>query len=197
MDKAWIMTRTGNTYDLSPTSTGPPAAAATFAPTQLERMVTRSAAGPSARQRHVQEVTVIFNLVNEPWMKYTPTSVCDRGLKPHEWTSSRLHTHVLYLESHTARYEVSRVGAVVGETEIFRLAKCTKVLTAKASRGLGVPLPESEVEVVFSDLQWEELQWGKDSVVARGKKFELSRIHFMPIKAEQEDAADAVGGPGF
>ena len=161
----------------------------------MERMVTRSAAGPAARQRHVQEVTVIFNLVNEPWMKYTPTGICDRGLKPHEWTSSRLHTHVLFLESHTARYEISRNA--IGNTpdaELFRFARCTKVLTAKAFRALGVPLPESEVEVIFDSLPWEDFQWGKDAVVVKGKKYELSRIHFMPIKAEQEDAADAVGG---
>lgn len=27
-------------------------------------------------------------------------AVADRGLKPHEWTSARLHSTVLYLESH-------------------------------------------------------------------------------------------------
>lgn len=43
----------------------------------------------------------MFNLVNEPWPKYNAQAVADRGLKPHEWTSARLHSSVLYLESHT------------------------------------------------------------------------------------------------
>jgi len=198
VEKAWIVTRTGNTYDLSPTSTGPPASAATFAPSHLERMVTRSAAGPAARQRHVQEVTVIFNLVNEPWTKYTPTAICDRGLKPHDWTSSRLHTHVLYLESHTTRYEVSRSNGPNdngSDQEVFKFAKCMKALTARASRAAGVPLPAEHVTVEFEGLQWEELQWGKDSVVIKDKKYELSRIYMMPLEAEHEDAADGIMSP--
>ena len=47
----------------------------------------------------VQEVTVMFNLVNEPWLKYNMAAVADKGLKPHEWTSAKLHSHVMYLES--------------------------------------------------------------------------------------------------
>jgi hypothetical protein len=46
-----------------------------------------------------QEVTVVFNLTNEPWLKYNMPAVADRGLKPHEWTSARLHSSVLYLEN--------------------------------------------------------------------------------------------------
>jgi hypothetical protein len=42
----------------------------------------------------------MFNLVSEPWPKYSMHAVADRGLKPHEWTSARLHSSVLYLESH-------------------------------------------------------------------------------------------------
>ena len=147
-------------------------------------MVTRSAAGPAARQRHVQEVTVIFNMVNEPWTKYTPTAICDRGLKPHDWTSSRLHSHVLYLESHTTRYEVSLVEGDTADQERFKFAKCKRILTAHGARKVGVPLPEGDVDVEFDGLQWEELQWGKDAVVVRDVKFELSRIHFMPILAD-------------
>ena len=43
---------------------------------------------------------MLFNLVNEPWPKYNMQAVADRGLRPHEWTSARLHAAVLYLESH-------------------------------------------------------------------------------------------------
>ncbi len=41
----------------------------------------------------------MFNLTNEPWLKYNMPAVADRGLKPHEWTSARLHSSVLYLEN--------------------------------------------------------------------------------------------------
>lgn len=42
----------------------------------------------------------MFNLVNEPWLKYSMGAVADKGLKPHEWTSAKLHSQVMYLESH-------------------------------------------------------------------------------------------------
>ena len=59
----------------------------------------------------LQEITLQYNLCNEPWLKYTMTAVSDRGLKPSQWASARLHSEVLYLESHRQRYELSRVDA--------------------------------------------------------------------------------------
>ena len=59
----------------------------------------------------LQEITLQYNLCNEPWLKYTMTAVSDRGLKPGQWASARLHFEVLYLESHRQRYELSRVDA--------------------------------------------------------------------------------------
>lgn len=56
-----------------------------------------------------QEVTVMFNLVNEPWPKYSLHAVADRGLRPHEWTSARLKSSVLYLESH--KWAAARGGS--------------------------------------------------------------------------------------
>ncbi len=56
-----------------------------------------------------QEITLQYNLCNEPWLKYTMTAVSDRGLKPSQWASARLHSEVLYLETHRRRYELSRV----------------------------------------------------------------------------------------
>lgn len=49
--------------------------------------------------RHAQ-VTVQYNLCNEPWVKYSMAGVADRGLAPSLWSSARLHHHTLYLETH-------------------------------------------------------------------------------------------------
>ena len=56
-----------------------------------------------------QEVTIQYNLCNEPWLKYSMAAVADRGLKPSQWTSARLHKEVLFLETLRERYELSRV----------------------------------------------------------------------------------------
>ena len=46
-----------------------------------------------------QEVTVQFNMCNEPWSKYSMQGVADRGLKPAQLTSARLHREVLFVET--------------------------------------------------------------------------------------------------
>ena len=48
----------------------------------------------------VLQVTVQYNLCNEPWVKYAMAGVADRGLAPSLWTSARMHHSVLYLETH-------------------------------------------------------------------------------------------------
>ncbi len=84
----------------------------TFVPAATERVVnTRSSAASTERKnRFKQEVTLQYNLCNEPWLKYVMASVADQGLAPSKRTSARLHGEVIYAESQTARYELSLTG---------------------------------------------------------------------------------------
>ena len=50
-------------------------------------------------------MTVVYNITNEPWLKYNMAAIADRGLKPSQWTSARFQTQVLLVE--TARYTCS------------------------------------------------------------------------------------------
>jgi hypothetical protein len=50
---------------------------------------------------YVPQVTVLYNLCNEPWSKYSLGAVADRGLRPRQWTSVRLRAEVLLLETDT------------------------------------------------------------------------------------------------
>ena len=52
-----------------------------------------------------------YNLCNEPWLKYSMQVIADRGLKPSQLTSARLHEEVLYLE--TTRYPCSPVLCIL------------------------------------------------------------------------------------
>ncbi|XP_020597270.1 uncharacterized protein LOC110037049 [Phalaenopsis equestris] len=82
----------------------------TIAPLPFERkMITRAAAASSAlsRQRFVREVSVQYNLCNEPWIKYSVSIVADRGMRKPLYTSARLKKgEVLYLETQFNRYEL-------------------------------------------------------------------------------------------
>ncbi|CAH9104130.1 unnamed protein product [Cuscuta epithymum] len=108
-----IVKKGGGTIDLEPCLTHSSTMEPTLAPVAVERtMTTRAAASNALRQqKFVREVTIQYNLCNEPWLKYSISVVADKGLKKPLFTSARLKKgEVLYLETHTRRYELCFQG---------------------------------------------------------------------------------------
>ena len=170
------------------------------APTMLlantERAVTtRSAAqGTSSKQRYAQEVTVMYNLCNEPWLKYQMHLVVDRGLSHAKWTSARMLDETLYFETACKRFELSSVptaagGAAAGgdgagaateaPEQLYRWAEVKPMPLAEARRK-GTPLPLADCDMVAGDLRWDELLWARNGVSVRGKHYPLVRLAFYP-----------------
>lgn len=178
VEKAWVVTRSGNSYDLSPLSAnmGSPQVLPTFTPGKQERMMTRSSVGYAGRQKASQEVTVVFSLSNDPWIKYSLQAVCDHGLKPHDRTSAKLKSSVLLLETYGTRYELSRQD---GDLELYVLSKCNSILSCKEYKAAGVPLPKSQKTVLEDDLQWEEIRFGVNGVWVREHSLQVLRIQFI------------------
>jgi len=183
------LTPTGATVELDASLARAPAAVPTFVQSPEARQLnTRaSAASSERRQRFVQEVTVQYNLCNEPWLKYSMSVVADRGLNHSQLTSARLRKEVLMLETHAHRYELScdqcgRVGDsdATPEEDTYRWVKARKPYTLATLTTLGLPLPDSEVEPMFAKLQWEELRWSNAGVQVQGKAFPIVRLQFMP-----------------
>lgn len=191
VERAWLVTAKGATVPLEAGAEGAPTVAATFSPAALHRSGTTRAASSTIdrRQRHLQEVTVQYNLCNEPWTKYSMATVADRGLLPSQWTSARLHRLVLYVETHRHRYEVSMVSPADGEDpgeDKYRWGRCSVPLSVVATRDQGTPLPASHLRDIVSDLSWEDFQWGPTGVHVGSETsgiqrfFALARAHFVP-----------------
>lgn len=109
VERCCIVKKGGGMIDLEPCLTHTSTVEPTLAPVVVERtMTTRAAASNALRQqRFVREVTIQYNLCNEPWIKYSISAVADKGLKKPLFTSARLKKgEVLYLESHSRRYEL-------------------------------------------------------------------------------------------
>eukprot|EP00889_Picochlorum_renovo_P003762 jgi/Picre1/30792/NNA_006152.t1 len=183
VEKAWVVTRSGNSYDLSPLSGNFSPVVPTFTPARHERMVTRSSMGPG-KQKHSQEVTVVFSMNNDPWIKYSLQAVCDQGLKPHDRTSAKLKSHVMLLETYSSRYELSPSTAASNGQEKFTFAKCKSILSCKEYRKAGIPLPMSHKDVLEDGLLWEDILWGVNNVLIRDKTYPIVRIQFMSIAEE-------------
>ncbi|KAK4764187.1 hypothetical protein SAY87_013625 [Trapa incisa] len=113
VEKCCILKKGGGMIDLEPCITHTSTVEPTLAPVAVERtMTTRAAASNALRQqRFVREVTIQYNLCNEPWIKYSLSIVADKGLKKALYTSARLKKgEVLYLETHSCRYELCFSG---------------------------------------------------------------------------------------
>jgi hypothetical protein len=129
VERCCIVKKGGGTIDLEPCLTHTSAVEPTLAPVVVERtMTTRAAASNALRQqRFVREVTIQYNLCNEPWIKYSISAVADKGLKKPLYTSARLKKgEVLYLESHSCRYELCFSGEKVAKATIAAVAHATE-----------------------------------------------------------------------
>lgn len=191
-----VTTKSGNCIHLEPCTSTMPSAIPTFIPAATERVVnTRSSAASLERkQRFVQEVTIQYNLCNEPWLKYSMATIADRGLKRHQWTSSRLKKEVMYLESTSTRYELSWARSVTesgAEQDFYRWSKCKRPLALKVLRQRGIPLPGDDVEHIVDDLDWEELKWAPSGVQVKGQKFQIARVQFLQRTCLTEDEGNS------
>ncbi|VAH58398.1 unnamed protein product [Triticum turgidum subsp. durum] len=116
IERCCIVKKGGGAIDLEPRLSHTSAVEPTLAPVAVERtMTTRAAASNALRQqRFVREVTIQYNLCNEPWLKYSISIVADKGLKKSLYTSARLKKgEVIYLETHfnsSRRYELCFSG---------------------------------------------------------------------------------------
>ncbi|XP_052620976.1 uncharacterized protein LOC111921911 [Lactuca sativa] len=205
VERCYIVKKGGGTIDLEPCLTHTSTVEPTLAPVVVERtMTTRAAASNALRQqRFVREVTLQYNLCNEPWIKYSISAIADKGLKKPLFTSARLKKgEVLYLESRTRRYELCfngekmvKAGGNDMETataaaegggggdgclvDVFRWSECKKPLPQTVMRAIGIPLPPEHLQVLEENLDWEDIQWSQTGVWISGKEYPLSRVHFL------------------
>mmetsp|Transcript_10745 Transcript_10745/g.46539 ORF Transcript_10745/g.46539 Transcript_10745/m.46539 type:complete len:410 (-) Transcript_10745:931-2160(-) len=168
--------------------------APTFFPNVVESVVNTRASQANAerRQKLIQEVTIQYNLCNEPWLKYSVASVCDRGFKRSEWTSARLRRETLYLETHARRYELSYDGPVFDEEEenydevnapeadVYRWGRCATPRDLRHTAELGVPLPKEELVDVATGVKWNEIRFDLNSVTIQGAEYKVVRLQWLP-----------------
>lgn len=148
------------------------------------------------------DVSLSFDLLNEPCLCYNITAVADKGFDQNLWPSRRLATEVMYLESLDERYELAAVVAAGEEAELVlrwsrvKPATMARLRVAGSVRGsvfsksatgrgdaaaLGTPLPAPAVDVISPAVTWPDLQWTPDGVTVEGEHFVLRKLVFAPI----------------
>lgn len=151
--------------------------------------------------KFVPNITLTFNLSNDPCMKYSLGIVADKDYECASYTSFRLRSEVIYVETDKERFELSwsgsrpatlpttPVGASTTRKDvILDTYRWVRVLNPRrldfaALAELDVPLPERFVEPVEDDLDWSEIEWGQNTIRIRGNEYHLRSIQFFKMRA--------------
>ena len=103
------------------------------------------------------------------------------------WLAYQLKSQVIYLETAMGeRYEMSKQqnehSKIFGEYNQFKFAKLKEPFLTDNEffQNEDVPLNGTHIKVIFTDLEWDEFQWGKTDLKVKdlsisGKKI-LSKI---------------------
>ena len=188
VESAEVVTVNQQIIELKPT---PPEAlrymvVPTFVPEDKERAQrTRAASNANVnvarKKRMIREVTVLYNLCNEPWLKYSMAAVADKGFKKSQWTSARLRRDTLYLETKDGRYQLSWVkGKGKDENEgSYQFAKCKRALPLEEMRKKGIPLPKDELKDEIKNLSWDEVKFGVRGLKVKESEYPVTRLQFL------------------
>ena len=188
VESAEVVTVNQKIIELKPT---PPEAlrymvVPTFVPEDKERAQrTRAASNANVnvarKKRMIREVTVLYNLCNEPWLKYSMAAVADKGFKKSQWTSARLRRDTLYLETKDGRYQLSWVkGKGKDENEgSYQFAKCKRALPLEEMRKKGIPLPKDELKDEIKNLSWDEVKFGVRGLKVKESEYPVTRLQFL------------------
>ncbi|CAK9193215.1 unnamed protein product [Sphagnum troendelagicum] len=163
VERCQIIKEGGGSIELKPCLTHTPAVAATLSPAASEWTVsTRAGCSNTYLQQQLTcEVTIQYNLCNEPWLKYSMSVVADRGLKKSQYTSARLKKgDVLYAETHRDRYELAYLG---------NGATCNGTVSLTTATSMS-PQPAVTLEKTKEKVSSKERVEGKGSGACNGEK---------------------------
>ena len=121
----------------------------------------------------------MFNMNNEPAYKYSLFNIADRGFEKSEWVIRRLEVSVLYLEGEDVKYELFKGKdpiKAVNEKEFFdvfrfSIVKNPERIDNEYMSKTFPPLNEDQLDIVYTDIEWEEILWGNNSIQIKDKVF--------------------------
>lgn len=196
----------------TPTPRGRPAAT-NNAPPKMIRMLSSNnseqnvqfkqrAAGRSKR-RFVPDVSLLFsNNSNTPILRYALGFVGDRGLQENEWMASRLRRECYYMEHNQLLYELAldtkhtqsnaqqrqpaHTSSSAGTFDKYKFSviDTTKSNPFKRRRAAStIPLRDDCTTILADNLDCEELEFGSNFIVVRGKPYVVTTFNSEQIHA--------------
>ena len=135
---------------------------------------------------------MVFNLSFEPSSIYSLDMIAEKGWEENQFVSYKLKANTLYLESDVARYELSLVQEVDSnnpddifeEQDRFRWGQVKQPVLFKDNKFMDeakVPLDEENLEIIYSDLEWSDVEWDSKYIYVKGEQVgPLKCFKFLP-----------------
>jgi hypothetical protein len=134
-----------------------------------------------------------FNLTNEPCLKYSHAFLADKGIEKTQWTSYRLFNEVLYVENEQDRYEISMLPHL--SPMGYYTYRCAKVkLPLMRIDQQKHPLLDFYLQIIDSDLDWQEFIWTPDTLVINNQKIYATKFYWCPrtVDLHSSDKKDLI-----
>mmetsp|Transcript_1000 Transcript_1000/g.1559 ORF Transcript_1000/g.1559 Transcript_1000/m.1559 type:complete len:345 (-) Transcript_1000:6-1040(-) len=129
------------------------------------------------RNRVLDGLTIIYNRRNEPCVRFTLDDIKDAGPHPSQFTSYRLQSSSLYIDTSDSTFEVSFLP-------LSKSFKLSRVLLASSSSSFpSIPLSNpSHVSLIYDDLKWSDFIWSRDLLRVRSFSCVPLSISFVDNK---------------
>lgn len=190
----------------APTPRGRPSAST--APPKMIRMLssnneqrTSGRTTGRSKRRFVPDVSLLFSSnSNTPILRYALGFVGDRGLQENEWMASRLRRECYYMEHNQFLYELAldtrntpkhstptQRNVTTTTTGTFDKYKFSQIDTTKINpfkrryAEQHVPLREDVIQILADNLDCEELEFGSNFIVVRGKPYVVTTFNSKQI----------------
>eukprot|EP01138_Halocafeteria_seosinensis_P003555 gb/GECG01003634.1/.p1 GENE.gb/GECG01003634.1/~~gb/GECG01003634.1/.p1 ORF type:complete len:493 (+),score=83.57 gb/GECG01003634.1/:1-1479(+) len=128
-----------------------------------------------------RDIEIVFDLCNEPCLKYNIAQVLDPGTDYTDWTSFKLKERTIYMDTVANRYEICREDSAsedgFDQYRISKVKRC-RSLGIRDMANIQIPLPESELDVLHRHVQWDEIFWASEGVEISDLKLKLHCLRF-------------------
>ena len=146
------------------------------------------------RKTHlIPQAFLLGSLSLELWPVYSLDYLGDKGRDEYTYLSTRLKSEVLYLETDTDRYELSRITEESSDADIFaqgldkyRWSQVKPPMLMKGGAFMSeakVPLDGNWVKLLHRAVEWQEIQWGSQFIQVKGATYgPLTCVKFFQIR---------------
>jgi hypothetical protein len=129
--------------------------------------------------RIIPGTLIVYDLSFEPAFPYSLENFGDKGWNEADFLSTRLKTFVVFLETHTQRFELSLINEsqeeqIFDHQDKYRWVQVNEPLLLKDAdffKDKRVPLEDPFITTIHKSLEWGDIEWSSSSVFIKKQEF--------------------------